>query len=386
MRNKLHLAIISCSALATSSFADDLNINGFLSVGASMMDNDKVAIAGYDNQGGFKQDNILGLQISKQVNQSTTVTGQLVSRGSDDYKTESAWAYVSYAANDDLDLRMGRIRVPFYFYSDFLEVGYAYDWVRPPFEVYNIPFSSLDGADATYRFSLGDFDNSAQVYYGRYNPNSSSLDLRNFTGIVLTSNLGNMTYRASYHQTEIESKSTSDPTSFGGQNAGLAAAISAPTDPFGLGTKGYSSSEITKASEDFTINGQLVGFYGVAAAYDNGEMTVIGEYTSTFGDLPFFPVTNNYLVKVGKRLGDFTPHLTYSATSTSTESGIEGDIQESANLESEENSITLGLRYDYDLSTALKFEVQQNNEDKRQGVGKVDESGILYSVAIDLVF
>lgn len=382
MSHKKHLAIISFLSAAVPVSASDLNINGFLSVGASMLDDDKVAIAGYDTNGGFKQDTILGLQVSKQVNDSSTVTGQLVSRGTDDYKTESAWAYVSYAANDNLDLRMGRLRVPFYYYSDFLEVGYAYDWVRPPSEVYNIPFSSIDGVDATYNFSSGQVDNSIQVYYGRYNRAGSGVDLKNFTGLVLNSSIGNLSFRGSYHRLEIDSDGTGTS---GAPNKAAANAISTAFAPL-LTAKGHSAASIASAKDDFLFTGQEVGFYGIASAYDNGDISLIGEVTQSFGDLAFFPKTTNYLVKAAKRFSDMTPHITYSSTSTDKENGINGDIQEAMKLEHIENSITLGLRYDYDSSTALKLEVQQNNEDKRSLAGKIDESGMLYSVAIDLVF
>ena len=101
--NKLTLAAcIAALAAAPLTFAsNDLRINGFLSVGASMADSDDAHFTGSDNQGGFKSDNVLGLQISKQINDSTSATGQLVSRGIDDYKTEAAWAFVTYAASDD---------------------------------------------------------------------------------------------------------------------------------------------------------------------------------------------------------------------------------------------------------------------------------------------
>lgn len=55
---------------------------------------------------------------------------------------------------------MGRLRIPFFYYSEFLEVGYAYNWVRLPSDIYNISFSSFDGIDFTQRFSIGSLDNS----------------------------------------------------------------------------------------------------------------------------------------------------------------------------------------------------------------------------------
>ena len=362
--------------------ASELNINGFLSVGASVLDNDDITIDDFDGNGGFKNDTILGLQISKQVNDKTTVTGQLVSRGSEDYSTEAAWAYASYAATDDLDIRLGRIRVPFFYYSDFLEVGYAYDWVRPPSEVYSVPFSSIDGTDLNYRFSLGDWDNSAQVYYGRFNEEGSGVDLKNFAGLVLTTATGDLTLRASYHRLDFESDGTG---SFGSLNATATTAVDTllrgafnPTNDAAL------NAQIDQAVDDFNLTGQELGFYGFAAGYDNGDISAIAEYTQSFSDSLFFPDVTTSLVKVGKRFNQFVGHLTYSTTENELASGLDGSLQEALGLEDKQSSIIAGLRYDYDTSTALKFEVQHHDEEI---VGGADgESGLLYTVAVDLVF
>lgn len=354
-----------------------------MSVGASVLDNDDITLDGFDGNGGFKNDTILGLQISKQVNEKTTVTGQLVSRGSEDYSTESAWAYVSYAFSDNLDVRLGRIRIPFFYYSDFLEVGYAYDWVRTPSEVYSAPFSSIDGTDLNYRFTLGDWDNSAQVYYGRYNQEGSGVDLKNFAGLALTSAIGDFTLRGSYHRLEIESDGTG---SFGTPNAGAVALIgtTGTAQNTALVGAGYTNQEIAAGVDTLTLTGQELGFYGLAAAYDNGDVSAVVEYTQLFSDTSFFPETTTSLIKVGKRFNQFVGHLTYSTTENEFNSGIDGDIQELLGFEDKQSSIIAGLRYDYDTNTALKFEVQHHDEEI---VGGVDgESGMLYTVAVDLVF
>lgn len=363
-------------AVASPAMAGDLHINGFLSVGVSMLDKNDAEIAGGDNQGGFKNDNVLGLQMQKQVNDSTTVTGQLVSRGTDDYQTEAAWAFLTYAANDDLDLRMGRLRVPFFQYSDFLEVGYAYNWVRPQEEVYRVPFSSIDGVDLTQRFSTGDIDGSVQFYYGRYqgdfetSTESYDADFRNFTGLVLSANSGNFGARVSYHQAELI-MDTSDPTSILGQ-ASLGAALYAA----GLGD--------ASAADDFNFSGQTSTFYGAALTYDDGTYSAVAEWTALDHESSLLLDDQGWLIGVAGRFGDFTPHLTYSSEADSFDSGNEGKIQELLPLKDEQTSITLGLRYDYDTSTALKFEIQNNDEETADGAD--GDSATLYSVAVDLVF
>ena len=389
---KLLVPSLLAIAIASPAMADDLRINGFLSVGASMMDSDKAHIAGADNQGGFKQDTIIGLQVSKQVNDSTSVTGQLVSRGSDDYSTEAAWAFVTYAANDDLDLRMGRLRLPAFYYSDFLEVGYTYNPIRPAEEVYRLPFSSMDGVDLTQRFSSGNIDGAVQVYYGRYQgdfENSGSTykaDFRNLTGISVTSSIGNFGGRLSYNQAELNLQDgTLDGTALeqGILLAGVLANTpsgSSITTPEGT----YTGVGDASAAKDFNIKGHTSQFIAAALTYDNGDYSALAEWTAFNHETNLLMDDEAWLVSVAKRMGEFTPHLTYSATKNFYESGNEGKIQKQLPLATEEESITLGLRYDYDSSTALKFEIQHNDEKTFDGAD--GDSAMLYSVAVDLVF
>jgi len=383
-------------AIASPAMANDLNVNGFLSVGATMLDDNKASIASADNQGGFKQDTVLGLQVQKQVNDSTSATGQLVSRGSSDYNTEAAWAFVTYAASDDLDLRMGRLRIPFFQYSDFLEVGYAFNWIRPPSEVYRVPFSSLDGVDLTKRFSSGSIDGSVQVYYGRFQGvfdtgvDKYDSDYRNFTGLAITANMGNFGTRLSYHQAEIIMDTSDATTQLGGAKA-AAGAIAAVPEGVDVGTAtgnpalaGLTGVGDASASEDFDFAGQTSQFVEAAFTYDDGTYSAVAEWTALDHESSLFLDDQAWLLGIAARFGDFTPHLTYTTEKDSFDSGTEGEIQKQLPLESEQSSIIVGLRYDYDSSTALKFEIQNNDETTASGAD--GDSATLYSVAVDVVF
>jgi hypothetical protein len=378
-------------AISSPSIASDLNVNGFLSVGATIMDeNNGTSIAGADNNGGFKQDTVLGLQIQKQVNDSTSATGQLVSRGSNEYSTEAAWAFVTYAANDNIDLRMGRLRIPFFYYSDFLEVGYAYNWVRPPGEVYRIPFSSIDGTDFTYNFSSGNMDGSVQLYYGRYQgpfvtdfgqglgAETYAADFKNFTGITLNNNFGDFGTRVSYHQAEL-SLDTSGTNSTLGLLLNGNGTLTAP-GIVAIATVAGDAS----AAEDFFFTGQLSQFYEVAAFYDNGDISLVAEWTMLEHENAIFQDDQAWMFSAAKRFDDLTLHATYSSQKDDLESGTVGAIQAQLPLESEQTSTTVGVRYDYDSSTALKFEVQNNDEVKIAGAD--GKSANLFSVAVDIVF
>jgi hypothetical protein len=379
------------------TFAEgDLNINGFLSVGASMLDESKATIAGADTNGGFKQDTVLGLQVQKQVNDSTSATGQLVSRGSDDYSTEAAWAFITYAANDDLDIRMGRLRIPFFYYSDFLEVGYAYNWIRPPEEVYRIPFSSIDGFDISQRFSSGNMDGSVQFYYGRYQGAFKTAtadykaDFKNFTGLAINANLGDFGGRISYHQAElildtsVAGTTISDAIALAGAIAAVPAGVDVGAATGNPALAGFVGVGDASAAENFSLTGQTSRFYEAAAFYDNGDISVVAEWTMLDHDNSIFLDDQAWMLSTSKRMGDMTAHLSYSTQKDELDSDNEGTIQGQLPLQAEETSITLGLRYDYDSSTALKFEVQNNDEKTAFGVD--GDSATLYSVAVDIVF
>ena len=54
--------------------------------------------------------------------------------------------------NAEWSAKAGRQRLPRFRYSDFLEVGHAYPWLRPPHAVYTATFSNDDGLSAAYSF------------------------------------------------------------------------------------------------------------------------------------------------------------------------------------------------------------------------------------------
>lgn len=366
--------VLAAILLASSqmTYANDLNINGFMSVGAGVLSNDDVTAAGYDDDVSFNQDTVVALQVSKQINDSTSATTQFVARGNEDYNTENSWAYVTYSFDENTDLRFGRLRSPFFYYSDFLEVGYAYNWIRPPGEVYSRldTFSSINGVDLTRSFSAGSVDGSVQVYYGRFEDSftpvekSYTVELRNFGGAVLSLNQGNWGTRISYHQADLYM-----PDLVANGTGDALEQLVAGAAFLGL-------------NDEFSPDGDTAQFYEAAITYDNGSSFFIAEWTALEHETELFLNDQAYLVSVAHRLDDATIHLTYSADKDEKQSGNIGLLQN--NLRGEESSITLGARFDYDAGTAFKVEAQYIDEELR--LGNEGESAMLYSVAIDLVF
>lgn len=396
IRSTIAISVLAASTVHADS--GDLNIYGFMSVGVGILDSDKVTIEGFEGEGNFKQDTILALQITKQVNDKTTATGQLVSRGTDDFKTEAAWAFVAYQATEDFTARMGRLRIPFFYYSEFLEVGYAYNWVRLPSDIYNIPFSSFDGVDFTQRFSIGSLDNSIQINYGRLTDELNifdedyKADLRNMAGISLNSTYGDWGFRLGGQRTEmtleVETSTAYQLAVMGGADPTEAAkANNLRRIDQGQSTAALVAGQLqldVDTAEEFALDGHVADFYNAAIMYDNGSYSLIAEVTAIEYESGLLVDNRAWLASVAKRIGSTTTHLTYSNSRDVLNSGDSGKLQKALNLQGEDKSVTLGLRYDYDVNTALKVEAQYHDELVHQGVE--GDHAMLYSFAVDVIF
>lgn len=391
---KLGIASAILLAGAQTAYANDLQINGFLNVTAGVLDNkdieDGFTTGGYDTTLGFDQHTLAGLQISKKVNDNTSATVQLMSRGKQGYKTETAWAYVTYDLSDNTAIRFGRLRTPFFHYSDFLEVGYAYNWVTPPTIVYRLDsMSTLTGVDFTHQFTMGAIDGAFQLYTGRYKDDfelrgdTYDAELSSAAGAVLNLNAGNFGGRLSYHQAELSFKDLVADSDVNGRNLDNLIFIASQ---FGL-------------DDAFQATGQNSSFYQGSLFWDNGSTSLIAEYTALRHDSHILNDDDAWLVSIAQRFGDVTAHLTYATAANKVKDGNVGIVQRFS--ESEESDIIAGLRYDYSSSVALKAEAHYitiNNAatraDQMTTVGPVAASeldldkntGSLYTIGMSIVF
>ncbi|MBL4799945.1 MAG: hypothetical protein JKY50_21310 [Oleispira sp.] len=418
VRSAIVILLLAMSTAHAES--GDLNIYGFMSVGVAALDNNSVALDDFESDANFKQDTVLGIQISKQVNDSTTVTGQLVSRGIDDFKTEAAWAFISFEATESTTLRMGRLRVPFFYYSEFLEVGYAYNWVRLPNDIYGIPFSSFDGADLVQNFSLGSVDGYVQINYGRQNndltlfQDTYTADIKNLAGISLNLTQGDFGMRLGVQQTDMSLDSVTDPdlTDAYRELAIASATYDAMPNEVTGGILVDANNAVNKKSkdlrridqaqsaaaglvaagmpisastlDDFNFESKQANFYNAAFTYDNGDFSFITETTLLMYETGLLVDNRAWLASMAQRFSAVTIHLTYSNSKDILASGEKGDLQEALKLEGEDQSVILGLRYDYDVNTAVKFEVQHHDELVNQG--EDGDQAMLYSFAVDVIF
>lgn len=112
----------------------------------------------YDTEWSIRPDTVLGLQGRMNVDDKLSLTAQMTNHISkNDAGADLQWLFASYDLNSSWTLQAGRKRLPLYAYSDYMDVGYAYPWLRPPQDLYGWQIVNYNGANVMYRNTFGDY-------------------------------------------------------------------------------------------------------------------------------------------------------------------------------------------------------------------------------------
>lgn len=114
-------------------------------------------------------DSRLGVQLNYAPTASLEFVGQAVVRekAGATILNSIEWGFAKYRYSANTDIRVGRVGVDIFMLSDFRNVGYAYNWVRPPEEFYGwIPFYSIDGVDVAHSWQVSGGVLRGKLYAG----------------------------------------------------------------------------------------------------------------------------------------------------------------------------------------------------------------------------
>ena len=313
---QLEQQILSLQQQVTSSARDRVQFNGFFSAGYATSNND-AGLAGIVDEAEINDLSLMALQGTFSLSDDTQAIMQLMSRGEEDWDTELEWAYLSHQLTNDLQVRAGKMRLPFFMYSDSLEVGYAQPWARPPSVVYSPTITSYVGADASYTYNLTGSSISTQVFGGNSQTNDSSQDrdieVRNIAGLTI----GWTDYIWSLR----------------------ALAATAETN---LLANGASLADNSRTK-----------FFGVGFGYDDGTWQIISELIRQEVDGVIADTDAAYL-SVGRRIGSITPYAVVGWTESKDDDERAGSPLSALNTHRDEYS--LGLRWDVLSGVAVKFD------------------------------
>ncbi len=358
-------SLLLCYASAPLAI-ENIQFNGFFTVGAAVSNSDVDTQNGnISDDVGFAEDTRIGVQISADINKRMSVTAQLL--GSADqgqsFDAEFDWGYLNYALSENIDVRGGKIKFPTFLISEYIEVGYAYPWIRPPVEVYSSnPITSITGADLLMRFRVGDSDLLVQPYFGTASNEDALVPQEALPALGLP-------------------PGTVEYANFDAKNmAGINVALSGT-----LGTvrAGYLATQVSASDFGITSN-EDVTFWSVGGNLDWQNIIVYSEYFEREIDgaaNAFFPSQKGWYATLGYRIGRFLPHITYATLKDNNSNSDPG-------VALEQQSVTAGLRYELGTGAALKLEVQRiEPDDGTRGLlmSPVDDINI-YSLAVDVIF
>ena len=403
------IALAVAAVLPSVSSAVEFSYNGFSTAGYSQLDEDGVVykttndMDGIDSDGSFEYDSIIGLQGTVKFTDEWSFTAQgVVKREADgDFGPSVDWAYLKWQPMSNLAVRAGLTRPPTFMFSDSVYVGYSNIWVRPPLEVYGIsPVYQLAGVDAVWRTNVGPVRLTVQPYFGSSTlelPNAAAedkyeLDVKDWYGVALTADYGSFSARVGFGDKQYDE-----------EHPGLVSLKNSLT------ALGYG-----ELASELGMDGNKSPILNLGLQYDNGTQFGVVEYAHRGTDSIAVPELAGTYLTVGNRFGSFTPYATVAHLDVQSPRsnddivipasgplraallGLDGYIDGLAAAVSDQNTYSIGLRYDVPSFSVLKGAVvkaQVDHVDPKDGKGffaaapvGFDDSVNIYSLTFDFIF
>ncbi|MBE9516572.1 MAG: porin [Proteobacteria bacterium] len=299
----------------------------------------------YDDELSFKPDTSIGIQLSSSLGQDLAFTAQFISSGAKDFDTEATWGYLSYQFTPEIAIHLGRKRLPLYYYSDSFDIGFTYNWIRPPTDNYTWQISSYNGGSINYSPEWGYWDTTFTLYAGQEESNNNDLlsflsnadvdeTWKNMTGIVMEASHEWLDFRLSWMRSELD-----------------------------------------RVINDIVVSQNVEQtFTGTALNLHVSDFSLLTEFTR-YKRPDDNIIIDTDMISVAYRIGQFTPHITKSR------------FKQKENLSgNDENHYTrtYGLRWDVHPSLAIKI---QHDRVVDKGITMpILGNAKLYSVGLDIIF
>ena len=349
----------------------EIDISGYASFKAITNVNDK-SVSYYNGLVAANETNLdtresnIGIQFSTDISSKMDMTVVMSARGGPDqkYNFETEWAYANYKFNDDVSLRIGKVKGPFYMVSDYKDVGYAYPWVSVPEEVYSTnPIRSVNGLDLVYQKTINDVSYLGELYFGGGNNTAYALP---------TASPG---YPSPYNSAtaKIDFKT----------HRMLGFNASASWEGISL-RAGYFKTHVDVPA--FGLTNESGEFGGIGLTIDKNNIVIYSEYIirDTSPNLSTaFPDATAAYITAGYRMGDFLPYITASSIAKG---------KDASDYAPKQTSTALGLRYEMDEAASLKFEVATKKPGTYGGAAgglfdsAITENVTIVTVAVDVLF
>lgn len=375
---------------------DKIRISGFGSiVGGIVIDGDGYwarlpeGAGQYSDGIELQSESKVAVQARYAATDKLSVTGQVLVRGVNDFEPNLEWLYATYDITPDTSIKAGQMRLPVYHFSDYMDVGLTYPWLRVPSDAYSLALTNYHGISIDMNFDFDEVTSHLKLYTGKKNTDPNKLitlidqykgeqlyddngnfrglrgirttkDYKDMMGVVLDSNYDALTLRLSYLQGEEKFTSYAE-----GQY---------PSNP--------------------AFGGEWVDteFLDISLQYDQDEVLAMIEWNN------YDNIYTSWFVSFAYRLDEhWTPYIFYSQFEGDfrfiAPGGISAGFEdaETGSLDDDYNSIGIGARYNLTPYSALKFELLQFNDDGDAAVyidenqdGNTDSTA--FFVSLDFMF
>ncbi|MDQ2990943.1 MAG: hypothetical protein M3R60_17780 [Pseudomonadota bacterium] len=421
MTKRFIATLLALPLALSSAFAQDtstspvIKISGFGTAATTWSDSDQAEFSRPNQASGVRKhprsgvDSNLGLQANVEVNQwlSGTVQGLVRKDGEDDFGAELAWAFAKVKLSDQFSVRVGRMGLPVFMISDYRNVGYANTLLRPPAEMYSqVPFNNIDGADATYQRSFGDTTITAQLALGRtkaaLNAGAGSLvhlQTKTITALNLVAEHGPLTMRVGHAETRasIDDSASLNALVTGLRNAGA----------------GYKFAQLPVLADALALDNKKASFSSAGATLDWNNVLLQGEYAKR-NTASYISDTSSWYVMAGYRFGKILPYAShaslksnsivantvpancpagYPAACTPTMQALSAGVTRltTTGTQGQQSTDTIGVRWDFYRSAALKVQIDRVKPQHGQGLFLVPAASFtgpvtVGAVSVDFVF
>lgn len=363
-------------ALASSPVVAEVNINGFASFVGGRTTGDDENYRGYRDELEFDKESLFAVQATSDMGDGLSAVVQILAKAEDDWDPEFEWAYMSWDINEQFNLKVGRLRIPFYFYSEYLDAAYTYHWIRPPLELYDLALSNYDGISASYTLYTGDFEHKFMLGYGKRDDFIDDFEASTYE------NMFAFNWDITYENYTIKLVHVIGDLTFRNQTIIDAGVL------FGAAIPGYDLEHILIEEDETTYS-------AIAFNADWEDWFLVTEYAQVNleRDNIFLQDDERFMFSFGKRWDKFTAHYTYSAAEADDPSSLLQDIPDNPAFDplratvnaafatnQDRTAHTFGLRYDFHPMAAFKVELTRSQNDA------TDQDTNVMRFAFDLVF
>ncbi len=425
--------LFSCHIPILEASLENLDINGFLSVGGAWSSVDYIEVgvdptfvSTIDDRPSFDKDSDVGIQITKALHSNVSVTAEFLGQGFEDFDVGVSLAFLKYEPNEKWQYRVGRLRTQPLIFSEVIYVGYAYPWIRPPQEVYILKpnvFRQFTGVDVQYKMQILCQDLVWSAFYGAATtplslpnalifPNSQffpaplafttedtiKLKMRDVGSFSLK--YGDETFNIHLGYETLRMTAEPNFAIFPRLNRFLDTQIAA----------GNLGSDYENFYNLYQVRTSLTG---VGYQFDWKNIVSMGEWAKRHSATPVVASAIGWYLMGGYRVNNLLPHITFSRQRVednwtrrfpgvvnqaaitafgatlddisraiiSTNTGFEGGV-------GDETSLTIGLRWDIYEGIAIKSEWQHVHPDNHsRGLFNLHphKSVNLYSLGLDAV-